>query len=283
MTLRLSSLNGRAQIVVSHNDHTAHVVDLEKSSGNVLSKDPMSAYENWDAIRHFATTLTTDGTEIEISSLDSPVPKPRQIFAVGLNYRQHAIEFGLDIPPSPLVFTKFQSSIGSPFAQIPLTNERSDWEVELVLVVGRGGRSISRDHAWDHIAGICVGQDISNRVEQFTTNPPQFCLGKSFENHTVFGPWVVDAQSVPNKDGLKISCFVSGREVQSSNTGDLIFSVSEIVEYLSNIVELYPGDVIYTGTPSGIGNSRQPPEFLKQGDVIASVLESVGTITNVCV
>lgn len=283
MTLRLSSLNGRAQIVASHNDHTAHVVDLETLSKGAMSSDPMSAYENWDMVRDLAATLTTEGTEIEISSLDSPVPHPRQIFAVGLNYRQHAIEFGLDIPPSPLVFTKFQSSIGDPFATIPLTNERSDWEVELVLIVGRGGRSISRDHAWNHIAGICVGQDISNRVEQFTTNPPQFCLGKSFENHTVFGPWVVDAQAIPNRDSLNISCLVNDREVQSSNTGDLIFSVSEIVEYLSHIVELYPGDVIYTGTPSGIGNSRKPPEFLKKGDVIVSTLESVGTITNVCV
>ncbi len=283
MALRLSSLNGRAHIVVSHNDRTAHVVDLEVSSRSAFSVDPMSAYENWDAVRDFVATNTDQGIEVEISSLDSPAPRPRQIFAVGLNYRQHAIEFGLDIPPSPLVFTKFQSSIGSPFTPIPLTNEQSDWEVELVLIVGRGGRSISRDHAWDHIAGICVGQDISNRVEQFTTNPPQFCLGKSFQNHTVFGPWVVDAQSVPNKDSLHISCFVNGREVQSSNTGDLIFSVSEIVEYLSNIVELYPGDVIYTGTPSGIGNSRKPPEFLKKGDVIVSTLESVGTITNVCV
>lgn len=283
MTLRLSSLNGRAHIVVSHNDRAAHVVDLETLSKGAISSDPMSAYENWDTVRDLTTTITTEGTEIEISSLDSPVPRPRQIFAVGLNYRQHAIEFGLDVPPSPLVFTKFQSSIGNPFAKIPLTNEQSDWEVELVLIVGRGGRSISRDHAWNHIAGICVGQDISNRVEQFTTNPPQFCLGKSFQNHTVFGPWVVDAQSVPNRDSLNISCLVNDREVQSSNTSDLIFSVSEIVEYLSHIVELYPGDVIYTGTPSGIGNSRKPPEFLKKGDVIVSTLESVGTIRNICV
>lgn len=283
MTLRLTSLNGRAHIVVSHNDHTARVVDLETSSKGTISADPMKVYENWDVVRDFEAMNTDQGIEVEISSLDSPAPRPRQIFAVGLNYRQHAIEFGLDIPPSPLVFTKFQSSIGGPFSQIPLTNERSDWEVELVLIVGRGGRSISRDHAWDHIAGICVGQDISNRVEQFTTNPPQFCLGKSFQNHTIFGPWVVDAQAIPKKDTLDISCFVNDREVQSSNTCDLIFSVSEIVEYLSNIVELYPGDVIYTGTPSGIGNSRKPPEFLKKGDVIVSILESVGTITNVCV
>jgi 2,4-diketo-3-deoxy-L-fuconate hydrolase len=210
------------------------------------------------------------------------VPRPRQLFAVGLNYRQHAIEFGLDIPPSPLVFTKFPSSVGPPCADVTLTNDCTDWEVELVLVVGAGGRNITQAKAWEHIAAICVGQDISNRVEQFTTNPPQFCLGKSYENHTVYGPWVVDAQSVPHKDSLDISCTVNGREVQSSNTGDLIFSVSEIVEYLSNIVELYPGDIIYTGTPSGIGNSRKPPEFLHKGDVIVSRLESVGSITNVC-
>lgn len=283
MTLRVGSLQGRVQIVTSHTADTVRVVDLERVSKGSFSSDPMIAYEQWDRLRDFASTVTDEGNEIPVSLLDSPAPRPRQLFAVGLNYRQHAIEFGLDIPPSPLVFTKFPSSIGNPCADVPLTNDRTDWEVESVLVVGAGGRAIERANAWNHIAGICVGQDISNRVEQFTTNPPQFCLGKSFENHTVFGPWVVDVQSVLNKDELNISCTVNGREVQCSNTGDLIFSVSEIVEYLSHIVELYPGDIIYTGTPSGIGNSRQPQEFLKKGDIIVSTLESVGSITNICV
>jgi 2,4-diketo-3-deoxy-L-fuconate hydrolase len=283
MTLRLGSLNGRAQIVVADTDDIARVVDIEKASNGAFSPDPMMAYAHWSALRDFASTISDTGTEVAVSTLDSPVPRPRQLFAVGLNYRQHAIEFGLDIPPSPLVFTKFPSSIGAPNANVPLTNDNTDWEVELVLVVGSGGRSISEGDAWNHIAGICVGQDISNRIEQFTTNPPQFCLGKSFENHTVFGPWVVDAQAISNKDGLHISCTVNDREVQSSNTSDLIFSAPEIVHYLSHIVELYPGDIIYTGTPNGIGNSRTPPEFLKKGDVIVSRLENVGAIINKCV
>jgi 2-keto-4-pentenoate hydratase/2-oxohepta-3-ene-1,7-dioic acid hydratase in catechol pathway len=282
MKLRLGSLKKRAQLIVSHTNNSATVIDLERASNGKFSPDPMDAYAQWDQIRDFASTITDAGENVAIASLDSPVPQPRQLFAVGLNYRQHAIEFGLDIPPSPLVFTKFPSSVGAPCVEIPLTNTNTDWEVEMVLVVGSGGRDISQKDAWNHIAGICVGQDISNRIEQFTTNPPQFSLGKSFKNHTVYGPWVVDAHSLSNRDGLHISCTVNGREVQSSNTSDLIFSVSEIVEYLSNIVELYPGDIIYTGTPSGIGNSRQPPEFLTKGDVIVSTLESAGTIVNTC-
>jgi 2,4-didehydro-3-deoxy-L-rhamnonate hydrolase len=282
MTLNLGSINGRAQIVISHTNSTATVVDLAEASNGTFSSDPMKAFARWDQVRKFANTCVEEGREVAISELDTPVPRPRQLFAVGLNYRRHAIEFGLEVPPSPLVFTKFPSSVGRPCADITLTDDRTDWEVELVLVVGSGGRNISRKLAWQHIAAICVGQDISNRVEQFTTNPPQFCLGKSFENHTVYGPWVVDAQAITNKDSLNISCTVNGREVQNSNTSDLIFSVSEIVEYLSAIVELYPGDIIYTGTPSGVGQSRTPPEFLKPGDVIVSTLESVGSITNIC-
>lgn len=283
MELRLGSLEGRAQIITFHTNDTAHVVDLEKASNGTFSSDPMRAYAQWESLRQFVSTITETGIETPVTALDSPVPQPRQLFAVGLNYRQHAIEFGLDIPPSPLVFTKFPSSIGAPCAQVPLFNDNTDWEVEMVLVVGTGGRAITRNDAWNHIAGVCVGQDISNRIEQFTTNPPQFSLGKSFENHTVYGPWVVDAGTLKNRDALHISCTVNGREVQSSNTSDMIFSVPEIVEYLSNIVELYPGDIIYTGTPSGIGNSRKPPEFLTKGDVIVSTLDSIGVITNTCI
>jgi 2-keto-4-pentenoate hydratase/2-oxohepta-3-ene-1,7-dioic acid hydratase in catechol pathway len=258
-------------------------VDLEKASNKKFSSDPMDAYSKWDQLREFAESLRDDGNEISISELDSPSPRPRQLIAIGLNYRRHAIEFGLEIPSSPLTFTKFPSSIGAPNAHVPLQNDCTDWEAEFVVVVGSGGRNIPAAKAWDHLAGACVGQDISDRIGQFATNPPQFSLGKSHQNHTVFGPWVVDARDLASRDCLNITCTVSGREVQNSNTSDLIFSVSEIIEYLSSILELYPGDVIYTGTPNGVGTSRKPPEYLKKDDVIVSTIESIGTITNVCI
>lgn len=283
MNLRLASFNGRAHLVTQHTDTTAHLVDLENISGGKFSSNPMDAYENWDQLRDFVSTVSESGDEVQIAQLDSPSPRPRQLVAVGLNYRRHAIEFGLEIPKTPLVFAKFPSSVGAPFADVPMTHTNTDWEVELVLVVGSGGRNIKAADAWDHIAAICVGQDISNRVEQFATNPPQFSMGKSFKNHSVFGPWVVDARSIDNKDNLDLSCTVNGVTKQSSKTGDMIFPVSEIVEFLSSILELYPGDVIYTGTPSGVGNSRKPQEFLKKGDVVVSTLEGVGSITNLCV
>lgn len=283
MNLRLAAYQGRSHLVVSHTDSTVNIVDLEKISDGKFTSDPMDAYSQWDQVRAFAASVKESGTQVQISDLDSPAPRPRQLIAVGLNYRRHAIEFGLEIPKTPLVFAKFPSSIGAPYADVPMTHTNTDWEVELVVVVGSGGRNIKAEHAWQHIAAICVGQDISNRVEQFATNPPQFSMGKSFQNHSVFGPWVVDAQSIDNKDNLDLSCTVNGVTKQSSKTGDMIFSVSEIIEFLSSILELFPGDVIYTGTPSGVGNSRKPQEFLKPGDVIISTLEHVGSITNRCI
>jgi len=283
MSLRLACHKGRAHLVVQHNEQTANLVDLAVASNGTFSSDPMDAYAKWNEIRTFAESLQDEGVQVPITELDSPSPRPRQLIAIGLNYRRHAIEFGLEIPTSPLTFTKFPSSIGSPFTEVPLTNGNTDWEVELVIIVGSGGRNISAAAAWDSLAAACVGQDISDRVGQFATNPPQFCLGKSHKNHTIFGPWAQDVHGLINRDGLNISCTISGREVQNSSTADMIFSVSEIVEYISSIVELYPGDVIYTGTPSGVGQSRKPPQFLQKGDVVVSTLESIGSISNVCV
>ena len=153
----------------------------------------------------------------------------------------------------------------------------------MVLVVGSGGRNISKADAWGALAGVCIGQDISDRALQMATVPPQFSLGKSREGFAPFGPWIVDADDLASRDNLAITCSVNGEQMQSGSTDDMIFDVSDIVEYLSSIVELLPGDVIYTGTPNGVGNSRQPPRFLHVGDIIVSTLQGVGEITNHCI
>ena len=189
----------------------------------------------------------------------------------------------MPIPTTPLTFTKFSSSVSGPNADIPITGSSVDWEVELVVVVGTGGRNISVADAWNHIAGLCVGQDISDRALQFASQPPQFSLGKSRKGYSPFGPWLVDAIDVPNRDELRMTCTLNGEEVQNTLTNDLIFDVSDTVSYLSEIVELLPGDVIFTGTPGGVGVSRKPQVFLKTGDVLVSTIEGVGSTTNRCV
>jgi 2-keto-4-pentenoate hydratase/2-oxohepta-3-ene-1,7-dioic acid hydratase in catechol pathway len=200
-----------------------------------------------------------------------------------LNYRSHAEESGLPIPTSPLTFAKYSSSIAHGDADIPLGGSSIDWEVELVVVIADGGRNIAHENAWDHVAGIAVGQDISDRALQFASQPPQFSLGKSRKNYSPFGPWLIDAADVPERDALHMTCTLNGETVQDTSTDDLIFSVSDIISYLSEIVQLLPGDVIYTGTPGGVGVSRQPAVFLKPGDVLVSTIDGIGTTTNRCI
>ena len=152
-----------------------------------------------------------------------------------------------------------------------------------MVVIAAPGRNIEINNAWSHVAGVCPGQDISDRGLQFASSPPQFGLGKSKRGYSPFGPWLTSPDEISNKDEIIISCLLNGEEMQNSSTADLIFSVPEIVHFLSTIVELLPGDVIFTGTPGGVGVSRKPPVFLNSGDSIVTTLTGIGTITNRCV
>lgn len=259
-------------------------VDLEQATRGAFTHQPMSVFSQWQELGDVAPSLRSAATEsFTAGDLRAPSPEPRQIFGIGLNYRAHAVETGAPIPDTPLTFTKFASSINSPHGEIPISVPTADWEIEVVAVVGAGGRNIREDSAWDAIAGIAVGQDISDRVLQRATQPPQFSLGKSREGYAPFGPWLVNASSLTNRDALSLTCTLNGEVVQQSNSNDLIFSIPQLVAYLSTVVELYPGDVIFTGTPSGVGAARKPPRFLSPGDVLVSTIDGVGTITNRCV
>ena len=280
MQLRLGAVDGRAVLV--HPDGSK-MSDLASVSNGLFSSDPMDAFPRWQELRAFAASCTDTGAPIALDRLGAPSPRPAQVFGIGLNYREHAVETGAKIPESPLTFTKFPTSINAPFGDIPVDVPTADWEVELVVVVGSGGRDIATSDGWDAIAGLCIGQDISDRLLQWATQPPQFSLGKSRRGYAPFGPWLLDAHSLANRDSLTLWCSVNGIEKQRSSTDDLIFNVPTLVSYLSSIVELLAGDVIFTGTPSGVGGARKPPEFLKPGDVVVSTLEGVGSITNHCV
>ncbi len=279
MSFRFACKNGRGQIVTGDD----RLVDVAEASGGRIGSDPIDAFRRWDEVRALAATVT-GGAAFDEADLDAPSPWPLQVFGIGLNYRSHAEETGMPIPTSPLTFTKFSSSVAGPRADVPVAGiPTADWEVELVVVMAAGGRDIPAAEAWDRVAGIAVGQDISDRALQYASQPPQFSLGKSRRNFSPFGPWLVDARDVPNRDALSMSCSINGEEVQQTVTSDLIFSVPEIISYLSGICQLLPGDVLFTGTPAGVGVSRDPKRFLSPGDVVVSTLEHVGSTVNRCV
>jgi 2-keto-4-pentenoate hydratase/2-oxohepta-3-ene-1,7-dioic acid hydratase in catechol pathway len=189
----------------------------------------------------------------------------------------------MDVPETPVVFTKFPSCLVGPRADVALSSGFVDWEVELVVVIGRRGRRIPERHALDHVAGFCVGQDISDRRVQFAGKRPQFSMGKSFDSFGPIGPALVSLDVFPDPGDLALKCDVAGERMQEARTSDMIFPVPELIAYLSSVCTLEPGDLIFTGTPSGVGSTRNPRRYLAVGDEIVSSIEHIGAMVNRCV
>jgi 2-keto-4-pentenoate hydratase/2-oxohepta-3-ene-1,7-dioic acid hydratase in catechol pathway len=204
------------------------------------------------------------------------------VFAIGLNYRGHAEESGMDLPSVPATFTKFPASLSGPFDDVEIVGGTVDWEVELVAVIGTRADRVAEADAWSHIAGLTVGQDISDRTLQFAAGA-QFSLGKSRRGYGPMGPWLVTIDELRDPDDLALGCSVDGDTVQDARTSDLIFSIPQLVAELSAVLPLVPGDVIFTGTPAGIGATRQPARFLAPGQLLESWIEGIGAIRNRCV
>lgn len=274
---RLINHNGRAAL-----DVDGQRFDLATLSGDESLADPMVAVarhgELHDLCRQ-AASRAGDGP-VDPTALGPCVPRASKVFGIGLNYRSHAAESGMELPPTPLTFTKFPSCLAGPTATIELSGDAVDWEVELVVAIGTGGRHIAEADAWSHVAGLTVGQDISDRVVQLTGKPPQFSLGKSFDTFGPIGPALVSVDAFPDPDDVGLWCEVSGERMQDGRSNDLIFTVPQLVAYLSSICTLEPGDLIFTGTPSGVGAARG--RFLSDGDVVVSGAEVIGTMTNPC-
>ena len=278
--MRFGNVGGRMQLVVGDG-----LVDVEEASAGRLSADPVAALDDWDALVEWARSVdgrSAASAPLAGAALRAPVPRPRQVFGVGLNYRLHVAEGGRDVPEEPAVFTKFPSCINGPTSEIPVGSETVDWEVELVVTLARTAHRVAVDGAWDHVAGLMVGQDISDRAVQMRP-PAQWSLAKSFTGFGPTGPFLVTADDVPDRDDLELGCSVNGEEVQKARTSDLIFPVPELVSRLSHIVTLWPGDLIFTGTPSGVGYARTPPRFLHAGDVLTSYVEGIGELRNPCI
>jgi len=217
------------------------------------------------------------------ADLGPPVPRPRSVFAIGLNYRDHAREAGLELPKQPMVFTKFPGCLAGPRGDIVCHSERVDWEVELVVVIGRGGRGIAARDALAHVAGYTVGQDVSDRRLQFADAPAQFSLGKSIDGYGPIGPALVSLDAFADPNDLALTCDVSGERMQDGRTSDMVFGVPALVAYLSRWCTLAPGDLIFTGTPAGVGSTRNPRRYLAPGDEVVSTIENIGTLRNRCV
>ena len=278
--MRIVNLDGRLGI-----DAGGRFIDLETRSGGRFPSDPMGVFSAWGEIRNWATdqTAVEDDPSIEAVRLGPPVPNPAQVFAIGLNYKDHAEEAGLPMPNSPMVFTKFPSCLVGPNAEVPLTSDRVDWEVEQVVVMGREAENVPASRAWEHVAGFCVGQDISDRRLQFSDKPPQFSLGKSATAFGPIGPALVSLDEFADPDALVLRCWVAGEQMQESTTTNLIFSVPELIEYISSYCVLRPGDLIFTGTPGGVGSVRDPRRYLAAGETIESEIEGIGRLSNLCV
>ncbi len=274
--MKIATIADRAVLVI---DGT--VVDIAAASGDRFGPDPLSVYEQWDAFAEWASGVGPGTEPLDEAALGCPIPNPRQVFAIGLNYRSHAEESGMAVPEVPATFTKFPASLGGPFDDIEVTEPMVDWEVELVAVVGRRADRVAEADGWDHIAGLTVGQDISDRALQFAAGA-QFSLGKSRRGYGPMGPWVVTTDEVPDRDDLALGCSVDGETVQDARTSDLIFSVPQLVAELSAVLPLLPGDVIFTGTPAGVGVTRNPARFLAPGQVLETWVEGIGTIRNTC-
>jgi 2,4-diketo-3-deoxy-L-fuconate hydrolase len=278
MGFRLANVNGRAALVGGE-----HYFDLASESDDSLPSDPMLALQHVPRLAELGATLgrrSPTGALAEVV-LGPPVPRPQKSFAIGLNYLDHAAEGAMEMPTNPLVFTKFPSCLVGPHADVEMRSDFCDYEGELVVVIGPGGKDIPAASAWQHVAGVMVGQDISDRKVQFAAEPPHFDLGKSFDTFGPIGPELVSIDQIGDPGELRIVTSVNGEQRQNEVVASMVFDVPTLIAYLSQITTLVAGDLIFTGTPAGVGATQG--KLLADGDVITTTIGGVGTLVNRCV
>jgi 2-keto-4-pentenoate hydratase/2-oxohepta-3-ene-1,7-dioic acid hydratase in catechol pathway len=261
----------------------AGVVPL--SRGTAIASDMAELIARWPELEGKVRGLAdaaADVIPLDQVRLLAPIARPGKIMAIGLNYADHIAETGLEKPERQVWFCKQPSSVNGPFdpIQIPKVANTVDYEVELVAVIGPRRRHIARAEASAAVFGYCVGNDVSERTWQRHT--PQWVLGKSFDTHAPFGPWITTADEFGDPHGHAIRCLVNGELRQSSNTDQLVFDVWDQIEHLSKAMTLEPGDIIFTGTPGGVGVAMKPPRFLQPGDRVRCEIDGLGAIEAVC-
>lgn len=277
--MRFTTVDGRATLVVAGRGH-----DLEKESSGRFGPAPDDAFRVWDELRDWAASHEVAEPGFDLADgAGAPSPNARQVLGIGLNYRSHARELGMPIPTEPLVFAKLPSSLTGPSGEIRLRSESVDFEAELVVVISRFTRAVDADSAWGHVAGLTVGQDISDRGIQTSAPMAQLTYAKSAPTFGPTGPWLVTLDELEPLGDHEISCHLNDIEVQRAPLSDLIFGVGELVAAVSEVVDLWPGDLIFTGTPAGCGFAEDPPRYLRPGDRLVTEITGIGSMQHRCV
>jgi 2-keto-4-pentenoate hydratase/2-oxohepta-3-ene-1,7-dioic acid hydratase in catechol pathway len=275
-----TSAGPRAAVLQGAGYVDLHATDsaLPTSVRQILEAGPAAL----QAARQAAQSPSAVRVDAASARLLAPVPDPRKIICLGLNYRDHAAESGAPIPKEPVLFSKYASALIGPTDKIvlPPVSQEVDYEAEMVIVIGKRGRPKNADEALPYVAGYCVGHDVSARDWQLKKDQKQWMVGKTFDTFAPTGPHLVTADEVPDPHNLPIRLRLNGQVMQDSNTKQMIFPIGTVLTYLAQVFTLEPGDLIFTGTPPGVGFARKPPVFLKAGDVVEVEIEGLGTLRN---
>ena len=257
--------------------------DLSAITNDAVSADPMEAICDSAILHQYGEKLADlepSGLVVE-ADLYAPIPQPRNSFGVGLNYQLHVEEAASKTPNTPMVFTKFPSSICGPTDDVIMRSDECDYEGELLVVIGKDGKDIPNEEAWSYVLGLSIGQDFSDRGIQYKDQPAQFNLGKSFDTFGPTGPYLVSTDSFADPNDLQIVTTVNGEVRQNDRTSNMIFDIPTLISYISSIASLAAGDIIFSGTPEGVGFRNG--SFLKDGDIVETTIEGIGTMRNRCV
>jgi len=269
--------------------NTGHIIDLHAASSGQLPADMLAFLERGDeAMNLTSEILTRDDLAPFSQSFDqarllAPILNPSKIMAIGRNYAAHAHEQKMEPPKSPVIFAKYPSAIIGPNGVITWDNaltQKVDFEAELAVIIGKAARNVTEDEALNYVAGYTVCNDVSARDLQFSDK--QYTRGKSLNTFCPLGPWLVTRDEIPDPQALRLKAILNGQVMQDATTGDMIFGVAHLIAFMSRAFTLFPGDVITTGTPAGVGVFRDPPIFLKDGDEIVIEVEGIGQLRNIC-
>jgi 2-keto-4-pentenoate hydratase/2-oxohepta-3-ene-1,7-dioic acid hydratase in catechol pathway len=279
MKLASFEVGGRESIGIVIGDA---LIDFARAAPD-LPSDMRDLIRMWPQVEQTVRALPSQAqADVPLADVHllAPVPRPQKIMAIGLNYADHIAESGREKPTVQTWFSKMPSAVNGPYdpVLIPKVSSQVDYEAELVFIVGKRCRHVRKEEAASVVFGYCAGNDVSVRDWQFASG--QFVLGKSFDTHAPFGPWIVTPDEIGDPHALGIRCFVNGEKRQDSNTRHLVFDVFDQIAWISQAMTLEPGDVIYTGTPAGVGFAMKPPKFLKAGEVVRVEIDHIGAIEN---
>ena len=278
MAFTFANVDGRSALVRENS-----FFDLEVISDGAVSADPMEALTTPEALHGLSANLEAFAASGNVDDvvLGAPVPRPTNSFGIGLNYQTHVDEADMNTPDVPMVFAKLPSCITGPTSDVQMRSGECDYEGELVVVIGPGGKDINEDQGWEHVVGLTVGQDFSDRGAQFMNTPAQFTLGKSMDSFGPTGPVLVSTDSFPDPADLELRTWVNEELRQQDRTSSLIFSIPKLIAFISRFVTLKTGDLIFTGTPEGVGFRNGV--FLTDGDLVRTSIEGIGTLENRCI